>query len=46
MAKNSAYFIGCVVLFVLWFYFGTVPPVEKRIEYANKIISDLKKKWF
>ena len=46
MAKNSAYFIGCVVLLGLWFYFGTVPPVEKRIEYSNKIISDLKKNGF
>ena len=46
MFRNSAYFIGCVVFFGLWFYFGTVPPVEKRIEYSNKIISDLKKNGF
>ena len=46
MAKKSAYFIGCVVLFILWIYFGTVPPVEKRIKYSNKIISDLKKNNF
>ena len=46
MVKSYAYFIGCTVFFGLWFYFGTVPPVEKRIEYSNKTISDLKKNGF
>lgn len=46
MARNSAYVIGCIVVFGIWFYLGTVPPVEKRIDYSNKVISDLKKNGF